>query len=97
MQRVVLNGQFSSWADVNAGVTLESILWPLLFLLYVNDLTNDLLSSAKFLADDTSLFSVVFIVDASANELNDYLAKVQDWALQCKMSFNSDVSNKHKK
>ena len=97
MQRVVLNGQFSSWADVNAGVTLESILWPLLFLLYVNDLTNDLLSSAKFLADDTSLFSVVFNVDASANELNDYLAKVQDWALQCKMSFNSDVSSKHKK
>ena len=77
-QRVVLNGQFSSWADVDAGVPRGSILGPLLFLIYINDLTNDLSSSAKHFADDTSLFSVVFNVDATAKELNDDLAKVQD-------------------
>ena len=90
-QRVVLNGQFSSWADVDTGVPQESILGPLLFLIYINDLTNDLSSSTKLFVDDTSLFSVVFHVDASEKELNDDLAKVQDWALHWKMSFNSDV------
>ena len=65
-QRVVLNGQFSSWADVDTGVPQGSILGPLLFLIYIKDLTNDLSSSAKLFADDTSLSSVVFNVDASA-------------------------------
>ena len=91
-QRVVLNGQFSSWANVDAGVPQGSILGPLLFLVYINDLTNDLSSSAKLFANDTSLFSVVFNVDATAKELNDDLAKVQDWALRWKMSFNPDIS-----
>ena len=92
MKDVVLNGQFSSWANVDTGVPQGSILGPLLFLIYINDLTNDLSSSAKLFADDTSLFSVVFNVDVSAKELNNDLAKVQDWALQGKMSFNPDIS-----
>ena len=91
-QRVVLNGQFSLWADVDAGVLQGSILGPLLFLIYINDLTNDLSSSAKLFPDDTSLFSVVFNVDATAEELNDDLAKVEDWVLRWKMSFNLDIS-----
>ena len=78
-QRVVLNGQFSSWADADARVPQGSILGPLLFVIYINDLTNDLSSRAKLFADNTSLFSVVFNVDASAIELNDDLVKVQDW------------------
>ena len=95
-QRVGLNGQFSSWADVNARVPQGSILGPLLFLTYINDLTNDLSSRAELFADDISLFSVDFNVDASAKELNDYVAKVQDWALQWKMGFNPDIRNKRK-
>ena len=41
--------------------------------------------------------SVVFNVDASAKELNEDLAKVQDWVLQRKMSFNPALANKYKK
>ena len=60
-QRVILNGQTSSWRLVLAGVPHDSILGPLLFLIYINDLPNELKSSAKLFADDTSLFTIVRI------------------------------------
>ena len=90
-QRVVLNGQPCSWADVNV-LPQGSILGPLLFLMYINDLTNNLSSTVKLFADDMSLFSVFFNVDASAKELNDDLAKIQDWVLQWEMNFILDIS-----
>ena len=55
-QRVILNGQYSSWAKVEAGVPQGSILGPLLFLIYINDLSDNLASNPKLFADDTSLF-----------------------------------------
>ena len=56
-QRVVLNGQHSSWDNVTAGVTQGSIL---LFLIYINDVPNDLSSNFKLFAHDATLFSVVY-------------------------------------
>ena len=76
-QRVTLNGQSSSWTNVNAGVSLGSILGPLLFLIYINDLPDGLSSNAKLFADDTSLFSVVHDINTSAIELNSDLKKNQ--------------------
>ena len=55
-QRVVLNGQCSNWLSVQAGVLQGSILGPLLFLIYINDLSGNLQSTVKLFADDTSLF-----------------------------------------
>ena len=77
-QRVVLNGQNSSWANVLTGVPQGSILGPLLFLIYINDLSDNLTSNAKLFADDTSLFSVVHDVNTSAKKLNDDMKKVND-------------------
>ena len=91
-QRVILNGQFSSWTSVNAGVPQGSILGPLLFLIYINDLTDGLSSNTKLFADDTSLFSVIHDVDVSANELNNDLYQMNKWAFQWKMSFSPDPS-----
>ena len=80
-QRVVLNGQYSSSTAIEAGVPQASILGPLLFLIYINDLFDDLASSAKLFADDTSLFSVVENMSKSANELNNDLAKISTWGI----------------
>ena len=67
-QRVILNGQVSSWAGVNGGVPQGSILGALLFLIYINTLADSLSSNANLFADDISLFSVIHDVDTSANE-----------------------------
>ena len=58
-QRVVLNGQRSSWFHIHAGVQQGSISGALLLLIYINDLSNDIKSKCKLFADDTYLFSVV--------------------------------------
>ena len=59
LQRVVLNGQNSSWTIVFAGVSQGSDLGLLFFLIYVNDLTEGISSTTKLFADDKSLFSFV--------------------------------------
>ena len=91
-QRVVLNGQHSSWDNVTAGVPQGSILGPLLFLIYVNDLPNNLSSNCKLFADDTSLFSVVNNIHTSAATLSQDLNGITNWAFQWKMIFNPDLS-----
>ena len=53
-QRVVRNGQNSSWTNVQAGVPQGSILGPFLFLIYINDLPDNLFSNVKLFPDDTS-------------------------------------------
>ena len=89
-QRVVLNGQSSEWANVSAGVPQGSILGPLFFLIYINDLSEGLQTNVKLFADDTSLFSVVHNKIDSANDLNSDLKKISKWAWKWKMSFNPD-------
>ena len=91
-QRIVLNGQPSPWVSIEAGVPQGSILGPLLFLIYINDLSDDLSTTAKLFADDTSLFSIVQNVETSASHLNSDLSKISNWAFQWKTSFNPDPS-----
>ena len=91
-QRVVLNGENSFWTNVHAGVPQGSILGPLMFFNYINDLTDGFSSNVKLFADDTSLISVVHNANASARELNENLKKINTWAFQWKMNFNSGLS-----
>ena len=69
-QRTVLNGQRSSWGDISAGVPQGSSLGPLFFLVYINDLTEDLRYNVKLFADDTSLFTVVQDSNSAASGMN---------------------------
>ena len=71
-----------------SGVPQGSILRPLLFLIYINDLSYDIKSKCKLFADDTSLFSVAHDIDTSANNHNHDLEKISKWAFQWKMKFN---------
>ena len=59
-QRVVQNGQNSTWVNVETGLPQGSILGPLIFLIYINELSENLMSNPKLFADDTSFFSVIF-------------------------------------
>ena len=91
---MTLNGQHSSWRDVNAGIPQVSILGLLLFLVYINGLSNMLKSNPSLFAYDTSLFSVIHGVNSSQIDLNEDLNKIDNWACQRKMSFNPDPSKK---
>ena len=90
-QRVALNGQDSRWSDVSAGVPQGSILGPL-FLIYINDLPDNLSSNPKLFVDDISLFSVEHDINQSGINLNDDWEKISNWAFQWKMSFNPDTN-----
>ena len=80
-QRVILNGKSSNWSFITAGDPQESVLGPLFFLIYINDLV-DLCSDTKLIADDTSLFTVVYDETEAAGQLNRDLKVVTDWAYQ---------------
>ena len=71
-----------------------SILGPLLFFIYINDLSGDLSTTAKLFADDASLFSIVQNGNTSASHWNSNLSKTSNWEFQWKMSFNPDTSKK---
>ena len=79
-QRVVVNGQHSTWVNIDAGVRQESILGPLFSLIYIDDLSDDLTSNPKLFADDTSLFHVAQNINSTTIDLNNNLRKVIDWA-----------------
>ena len=61
---------------VKAGVPQGSILGPVFFLIYINDLSDDLVSTVKLFADDTSLFSAARDSNISAYELNNDMQKI---------------------
>ena len=87
-QRVVLPGVQSNWNNIRAGVPQGSILGPLLFLLFINDIVVDIGSNIRLFADDTSLYMVVDNPDTAAELLNLDINKIMTWAKKWLVTFN---------
>ena len=81
---MVVNCQYSRWSKLKTGVPQGLILGPLFFVVYINELPDDLATNAKLSADDASLFFSVAIN-------NDFLI-ISQWTYQWKIIFNPDFS-----
>ena len=91
-QRVSVDNNYSSWAVTKAGVPQGSVLGPLLFLVFINDLTDDLQCNTKLFADDTMLYLTVEDPIISARLLNDDLRKIDKWSKKWLVTFNPKKS-----
>jgi len=86
-QRVCVKGVKSTWEEVWSGVPQGSVLWPLLFLIYINDLEEEVVSKVFKFADDTRLFRQVNdTVDALG--IQEDLDRLVQWADKWQMQFN---------
>ena len=82
----------SDWTDIKAGVQHGSILGPLLCLLYINDIVEDIHSSIKLFADDTNLYIIVDNPVQAADQLNSDITKIHQWANKWLVTFNPTKS-----
>jgi hypothetical protein len=90
MQRVVVGGHSSELLPLHSGVPQGSILGPLLFLIYINDLSTELSSDFNQYADDTTLLETVKTPIESVNKINKDLEIISKWAKMWRVTFNPD-------
>ncbi len=86
-QRVVINGTASDWAPVTNGVPQGSVLRPVLFIIYINDIDVGLHNFISKFADDTKLGNSV-ITDCDRMSLQEALRKISEWSQRFEMPFN---------
>ena len=88
-QRVCVNGHFSSWENVTSGVPQGSILGPLLFILYINDLPDTVKCGIKLYADDTKIYQKVNNGE-DAKEFQENIDELYKWSLEWQLLFHPD-------
>jgi len=89
-QRVIINGTCSDWIKINAGVPQGSILGPLLFLVYVTDIVENIESDINLFADDTFIMDLInkdFPLLAF-DKIERDLSRLVEWAAQWRVTFN---------
>ena len=85
---MVINGEKSSNLLLQAGVPQGSVLGPLLFVLYINDITEEIHSNARLYADDTCIFSNHKDPDTAAYDQEQELDRISQWAQNWLVTFN---------
>ena len=88
-QRVKINSSYSGWNKVTSGVQQGSILGPTLFLMYINDIEENLISTVLKSADDTKVIKVIDNPHCHADLQND-IKGLEKWAKFWQMQFNVD-------
>ena len=87
-QAVVIKGSTSNFGSIKAGVPQGSVLGPILFLIYINDIATEITSETKLFADDTSMYLSIDNDDRRGQILNADLQKISHWAKNWKVTFN---------
>ena len=88
-QRVIVDGLNSEWREIQAGVPQGSVLGPLLFLIYINDITTGIASDCFLFADDSLLLEEVYSPDRSAQKLNIDLQVISNWSDRWLVTLNA--------
>ena len=88
-QRVVLGNSASSWAKVTSGIPQGSVLGPILFVIYINDLPNEVKSYIKIFADDTKIFRAIRSM-SDIQGLQADINKLIAWSLKWQLHFNNN-------
>ena len=86
-QRVVVNSSQLAWLEVGSGVPQGSVLGPILFVMYINDLPDMISSTAHILADDTKVYRHV-LGKYGSDQLQADLTRLVQWSETWQMSFN---------
>ena len=89
-QRVVLRGSHSSWTQVKSGVPQGTILGPILFIMYVDDISTGVSSTVKLYADDTKLYREIENIPDDTHVLQSDLFRLTEWCKTWQLKFNPD-------
>ena len=88
-QRVVLNNEDSAWTPVTSGIPQGSVLGPILFLIYINDLPDTVRNVVKLFADDTKIYSVDKD-EESQQRLQEDMDKLVNWSEDWLLKFDKE-------
>ena len=87
-QRVSINGNMSNWTGVSSGIPQGSVLGPILFVIFINDLPDAVSSVTRIFADDTKMYGRA-TTDADRAKLQDDIEGLSDWSDEWLLKFNT--------
>ena len=93
ISKIVIPCGISEWLEILAGVLQGSILGPLLFIMFINDIVKEIHSNIRLFADDTNLYIIEDFPDSAAQIRNLDLERLYEWAVQWLVRFNPNKTD----
>ena len=94
-QRVRVNGEYSKWIKVTSGIPQGSILGPILFVLFINDMPDNVNTNLLMFADDTKIYNIIrkkeeeTLETPERSDLQHYIEILNNWSEKWQLKFNS--------